>query len=768
MKAHLVFSLAPAIVMLSLCAGSAQNASDHNAGRLEKMSSAEKCIIRGQAINSSSRAPIPNARITLRLTDSPQQVVLQVKTDAEGHFSVSVPQPGKYLLGAEHVGFLERGAGAGPVVELSPGQTLENVTLALVPQSVIAGVVVQADGSAFTGALVSAERASSVGDANGAGSVWAYAYTNDLGEYRLFGLPAGRYFLHVSHRETKTSFYYPHALVPADAAVLEVEAGNTLTGINLSVRASMDKTALLSPKEAQGATASVEGRVVNSITGGPVPLARVWLDNSADDSENSQANLRSLADAVGDFTLRNVQPGAYRLSASRRGFILAEHSQGGAQQSVGDVVLTAGQSLKGFTVELTPTGVIAGKALGEDGDPLANAVVVAIRTKLTGGRRELSVVRRVYTNDLGEFRLYDLPAGRYYVSAFCRDTARGSRAMETSTYTGFPPAYYPNATRLAEASSLNLEPGSTLGGVDLILPNLTQVHLRGRVFLPASRQLTRNVLVSLTPSDLLMAGKYSRRSAEAKVGTGEFQFEGVPPGEYVLAADWPDEGKQYSATQIVNIGKTDVDGVMVALLPAAQIRGQVRLEGENHLDLSGLHVFLHTAGQAPLDLSADGSIRRDGAFTIENLRPAQYSVSVSGLSANYYLKAVYCHAQNVTHSGIDLTQGGPENVELVLSPDGGSVAGMVQGETPARAVSATVALIPDAGLREGRELYRTVATDETGRFNLNGIAPGHYRLVAFDNLDSIEEPMIFNRLGDTVTIEEHTTATVQLNLVQPQ
>src|SRR5207248_8888823 len=66
---------------------------------------------------------------------------------------------------------------------------------------------------------------------------------------------------------------------------------------------------------------------------------------------------------------------------------------------------------------LIPWGVIAGRVLDEEGEPLPWAQVSALREVYSNGKRRLSPEALVPTNDLGEFRLFGLKPGRYFVSA---------------------------------------------------------------------------------------------------------------------------------------------------------------------------------------------------------------------------------------------------------------------------------------------------------------------------------------------------------------
>jgi carboxypeptidase family protein len=91
------------------------------------------------------------------------------------------------------------------------------------------------------------------------------------------------------------------------------------------------------------------------------------------------------------------------------------HCQVYSARGGADVVI---QSLKNLVLRLDPTGVIAGQVSDEDQEPVSGLEVFALRINFQpGGRKQVTTSGRTVTDDLGNFRLPNLPAGSYYVSA---------------------------------------------------------------------------------------------------------------------------------------------------------------------------------------------------------------------------------------------------------------------------------------------------------------------------------------------------------------
>src|SRR5262249_52986431 len=79
--------------------------------------------------------------------------------------------------------------------------------------------------------------------------------------------------------------------------------------------------------------------------------------------------------------------------------------------------LAAGQRMSGTVLAMTPTGSISGRVYDADGEPLAKAQVQVMRPIYKDGQRALTIVEIVASDDRGEYRLFWLPPGRYYVAA---------------------------------------------------------------------------------------------------------------------------------------------------------------------------------------------------------------------------------------------------------------------------------------------------------------------------------------------------------------
>ena len=221
------------------------------------------CYLEGRVINAANGEPVRNARLILSHADNPEggagsRAGFTTTTDDKGRFAMKDVEPGKYQFSASRGGFAESEYGArrpgrpGTTLSLESGQQLTGLVFRLTPHAVIAGRILDEDGEPMARVLVSAARYRySMGER--ALSPVRIENTDDLGDYRLFGLAPGHYILEardqrrdmrsranrrVSGSGPETGYvttYYPGTTDMANAATVEVGAGDVVRGIDFAL-----------------------------------------------------------------------------------------------------------------------------------------------------------------------------------------------------------------------------------------------------------------------------------------------------------------------------------------------------------------------------------------------------------------------------------------------------------------------------------------------------------------------------------------------------
>jgi hypothetical protein len=374
------------------------------------------------------------------------------------------------------------------------------------------------------------------------------------------------------------------------------------------------------------------------------------------------------------------------------------------------------------------------------------------------------------TNDLGEYRIFGLEPGQFYVSAVLHRSSMRWRAIESApqkdeTYTA---TFYPGALDPSAAAAVPVSSGSEARGINFALTRVATVRVSGRVMDPTPTGTGRGVMVFLHARNRV-SSLLNRNGAPARGPDGTFEIRGVLPGSYIISAERFTNGRRFTARQPLEVGEGGIENMNLVLGPAMDIRGRIRAEGDTPAEFGNVRVSLQPQLE-PLPGGMSGTVKEDGTFAVGNVPPDEYTIAISGLKEDLYLKAVRAGDKDVLERGLDLLHSSAANLEIVVSPAGGEIVGVVADGKQQPAMGSHIALVPDERRREQTHLFKTATADQYGKFTLRGIAPGEYKLFAFEELDSgaLQNPQFlkeFEQLGEAVTIRESGRESATLKLI---
>lgn len=538
------------------------------------------------------------------------------------------------------------------------------------------------------------------------------------------------------------------------------------------------------PSDKPQAAATLQGMVVRAADGTPLKKAEVTLFSTDSDDRGRSAAATTGMD--GRFAFSNLQPGRYQITATRNGYVRAQYGQPAPNASGTPITLAAGQTVKDVLIRLNAAAVISGRVVDEDGEAMQNVRVQVMRWVYRNGGRQLTPAGGAgSTNDLGEYRVSGLPPGRYIVSAFLFRARpfRGDGNIQVSTEDSggaderYAPVFYPNVLDGGQAVPVPVRAGEEVPSINFRMTPVITVHVRGTLR-TSTGEPAANVMVRLVPRSGVLQPMRRGNSTNER---GAFDIDGVTPGSYLLLAV-ADETVRYIANvsrasggnspslasewlrQDIEVAGSDVETSTV-LQPAVEMRGQVRLEAG--ADLSGVTPRISLNSRNVGERGAAVTLNKDMTFSAPNVFGGEYSLNISGLPQNVYVKSARAGDEDLLENGLRV-QGRVAPIDIVLSGAAGHIEGNAVDDQRQALASARIILAPDR--RSRYDLYKVVTADAAGHFSLRGIAPGSYKLFAFESVDEgawLDPDFIaaFEDFGHAVSVGESSNLTQDVRTI---
>ncbi len=195
--------------------------------------------------------------------------------------------------------------------------------------------------------------------------------------------------------------------------------------------------------------------------------------------------------------------------------------------------------------------------------------------------------------------------------------------------------------------------------------------------------------------------------------------------------------------------------------------GTVVVEGEAPATLDKFQVSLEWQGPLFSSSQSSGPVDEDGKFVLTNLSPLRYQVQFANIPEGAYVKSIRLGDREVGEEGIDLTSGVAGTLEVTLSLGAAQVDGLVRDEDDKPVAGATVLLVPNSG---HHRLFKEARASQDGRFSFKGIAPGEYRILAWESIEpgTHEDPQYlkqYDSQAQPVSLKENDRKTLQFKVI---
>jgi hypothetical protein len=541
----------------------------------------------------------------------------------------------------------------------------------------------------------------------------------------------------------------------------------------------------------------LQGSVIEAGSEFPIEKATVELRTAA--GNNTPALASSLTDSSGRFYLPILNPGSYRIVALHSGHVTAS------------MPFNSSSPPAAIRIPMTAAGVISGRVL-DKGQPIGLADALVLKAIYTEGQLSFTPVLSIRADDQGEYHLFWVPPGRYYLVGVVWDTASSvpryinptgndDIAFYSQRYVGRAvflrataggileneahiPIFYPGTPDPRMAIPIDVAPGAQLRGMDIDASAVPTRRVLGKVDgLPAPTPGQTNPVrasISMRPLMTSLNTSAVQSPGGSSDVSGNFEIGAAAPGRYLLTAT----AGNLTGRALVEVRDRDVTNVVVALSPGANITGRITVEGNTGAAASSLlssaRIVLRSDPLIPGTNVAGVSPQPDGSFTITGV-PASgdYRVLVAPLLASatppdgtptpvppalqkLYVKSIRMGDVDVLNDRLHLENLSRDPMMIVI----GSNPGSLEGHTAVGGM--TVVLVHDDGLRF-RVNEKSAVSDASGKFEIQNIPPGNYKLFAWESVEpgAWQDPDFmrpFESRGVPVQIKEGTSTTQNISI----
>jgi hypothetical protein len=486
-------------------------------------------VIRGRILAADTNRPLSLATITASAPELRE--ARSISTSSEGRYELRSLPAGRYTLSVSRSGYLtlqfgqRRPLEQGKVLQISEAQAVDNIDFVLPRMGVISGRIFDEEGEAVAGASVTATQALYGNGRRAAFPVGAGgARTNASGQYRITGLSPGDYVVTAQAFETwkaegggnavmgYTRAYYPGTSSASAARRIPVGIGQEVPTVDFSL--------------APGRMATISGTVVDS-RGRPVATPMVALSQSFPGLGGTMARLaagpNSERPTDGSFTIRDVLPGEYTLSA---GAMVDAGSGKVAEAAFMPIVVDSSD----LNVVMTISGgwSVTGRIVGESGAPSGvspNQIRVAALTPVV----DVGPIRGLATSINAEI-------GRVKDDwTFAISGTFGPARLVPRVPDGWTVKAILQDGRDISGKLIEGKGGTVLAGVQVVVSH-RPASVNGQVTDANGTQTTEGtIIVFADDSEKWFENSQFVRAARPDQH-GQYEVTGMPPGEYLAVA----------------------------------------------------------------------------------------------------------------------------------------------------------------------------------------------------------------------------------------
>src|SRR5262245_35752515 len=541
-------------------------------------------------------------------------------------------------------------------------------------------------------------------------------------------------------------------------------------------------------------TVAVLDSIQQMVSGAPRGISHVYLDSLILNREQAAglapgtfkqtSQTVVLTDAAGHFRFNDQAPGIYGVRAALDGYFGPSINGLASTTVTKSVSVEARKPLPPIDIFMAKGGGITGSVRDLEGQAVPGVNVAAMRLSYSYGRPQWAEALSKTTDDRGEFRLFPLSPGEYYVGV-----TPSATAVLPGPTNNWVKTFFPGVTDPSAAAALVVTDGAELPGIDLSIQPITSIPTF-KISGTASNPLAVpdpttgffNPFVNtfiLSPREPGAAGPMSPTSVQNSLGlagsNGEFEIRNVRPGSYDLFIYYlsPTSRHEQIDRARVDIQDKDIEGVTLRIQQGTEIHGKVVIQGNAMVPMDRIRLMLRSLDTMPDSFAAIvGNIPVDvsGNFSAPDIASAKYGIQVAGLPQTAYVADIRQGGLSVFNSGFTVGNQTAIPLEIVVNANGATIEGSVQTTDRKPVASSTVVLVPPVTDRQNPMKYKTATTDNKGNFSMKGVAPGDYTLFAWESVLSTawmnsEFLARYQNRGRRILAGQGTSLNVQLDVI---
>jgi len=515
-------------------------------------------------------------------------------------------------------------------------------------------------------------------------------------------------------------------------------------------------------------TSTLRGHVFAADTGQPLRKAQVRMI-AGEIRENRMATTSE----SGLYEFKDVRAGRYTISASKGSYVSVSYGQQRPTDAPKPLDILDHQTVERVDLMLPRGAIITGRVVDEFGEPASDIQVAMERYQVIQGQRRLfSSGRSVTTNDIGEFRLFGIPPGQYYLSATWRRSGGFNPNESPSDRSAYVPLYFPGTMNANEAQRITVSAGQQLDDLVMVLKPIKASRVSGTATGVDGRPMGPAIVMVMQSSAAFgsMAGTTQVRP------DGTFTVSGLAPGTYTLRTQRmgpPVDGPEIAMATVTVAGDDITDVQLVATKPST-LTGRIIVDpAAASLLPRTLTIGAFPASFTGMPMPSPPPARMADDYTFElKSPPGLYRLNLVPAGQGWTIRSVRLSGNDITDAGVEIKANEEIHaLEVELTNKLTTITGLV---TNARGDGVkdytTIVFAQDAARWTGNTRYVSQGRpDQDGRFKINGLPPGEYYIVALDRVDSGEagDPEFLERIrtkASRLSLNEGETKTVDLKV----